>query len=154
MLASFTGALLLLTTSPTVTDWVWMQPVHATVQVGGVNVGGFSEVTGLSTETNVAEYRAGADQTSPRKITGVSKFTDVTLKRGVVPDSSLYDWYTSKVAKTVVLKVMPSSGPPKSFHLHNCRPLKYAGPPLHGKGSGAVTIEELVLSCEYITLDK
>jgi phage tail-like protein len=154
MLASFTGALLLLATVPTVTHWVWTQPVHATMQVGGVKVGGFSEVTGLSTDTDVVEYREGADQTTPRKIIGASKATDVTLKRGVVPDSSLYDWYKSKVVKTVVLKVMPSSGPPKSFHLHDCTPVKYTGPPLHGKGSGAVAIEELVLSCEYVTLDK
>jgi phage tail-like protein len=156
MLASLTSALLLLTTNPTahVTDWVWVQPVHATVQIGGLNVGGFSEVTGLSTDTDVVEYRAGADQTTPRKIPGVSKFTDVTLKRGVVPDSSLYDWYESKAAKTIMLKVMPTSGPAKNFHLHDCTPVKYTGPPLHGKGSGAVAIEELVLSCEYITLDK
>jgi phage tail-like protein len=156
MLASLTSALLLLTTNPTahVTDWVWVQPVHATVQIGGLNVGGFSEVTGLSTDTDVVEYRAGADQTTPRKIPGVSKFTDVTLKRGVVPDSSLYDWYKSKAAKTIMLKVMPTSGPAKNFHLHDCTPVKYTGPPLHGKGSGAVAIEELVLSCEYITLDK
>jgi hypothetical protein len=32
--------------------------------------------------------------------------------------------------------------------------VKYTGPPLHGKGSEAVAIEELVLSCERITLDK
>ena len=154
MLASLMGALLLFTTNPTVTNWVWMQPVHATMQIGGVNVGGFSEVTGLSTDTDVAEYREGADQTTPHKIIGASRFTDVTLKRGVVPDSSLYDWYKSKVAKTIVLRVLPASGPLKSFHLHDCTPVKYTGPPLHGKGSGAVALEELVLSCEYITLDR
>lgn len=154
MLPSFTVALLLLTTIPTVTDWVWLQPVHANMQIGGVNVGGFSEVTGLSTDSNVVEYREGADQTTPHKIIGASKATDVTLKRGVLPDSSLYDWYKSKVVKTVVLKVTPSGGPPQSFHLHDCTPVKYTGPPLHGKGSGAVAIEELVLSCEYITLVK
>jgi phage tail-like protein len=156
MLASLTSALLLLTTNLAVQTQsiTAQQPVHATMQIGGVNVGGFSEVTGLTTDTNVVEYRAGSDQTTPRKIPGVSKFTVVTLKRGVVPDSSLYDWYKSKGVKTVVLKAMPSGGPPKNFHLHECTPVKYTGPPLHGKGSGAVAIEELVLSCEYITLDK
>ena len=156
MLASFMGALLLLTTNPTgqTQSVTAQQPIHASVQIGGVNVGGFS-VTGLSTDTNVAEYRAGAEGTSPHKITGVNKFTDITLKRGGVPDSSLYDWYMSKVVKTVGIKVTPAGGPPKGFHLHNCTPVKYTGPPLgHGKGSGPVAIEELVLSCEYVTLDK
>ena len=155
MLVSLTSALLLLATTPTghVTEWHWLQPVQATLQIGGVKVGGFSEVTGLSTDSNVVEYREGGDPTF-YKVPGKSKVTYVTLKRGVVPDSSLYDWYESKVAKTTVLKVVPAGGPPKIFHLYDCTPAKYTGPSLHGKGSGAVAIEELVLSCEYITLDR
>ena len=49
----------------------------------------FQEVSGLSMEVHVAEYRAGSASTNaPIKVTGLSKFGDVTFKRGVVGDIS------------------------------------------------------------------
>jgi len=63
------------------------------IKLDGQTVAGFSEVSGLTTDTNVAEYRDGSDATShPRKSSGLSKFTDVTLKRGVVHDAGFAAW--------------------------------------------------------------
>src|SRR6266446_2982263 len=54
---------------------------------------GFQEVSGIGMEVTVAEYRNGNEkENSVRKITGLNKSTDVTLKRGVIGSLNLYNW--------------------------------------------------------------
>src|SRR5436190_24086441 len=54
---------------------------------------GFQEVSGIGMEVTVAEYRNGNEkENSVRKITGLNKATDVTMKRGVIGSLSLYRW--------------------------------------------------------------
>src|SRR3982751_2477012 len=54
---------------------------------------GFQEVSGLGMEVTVAEYRNGNEkENSVRKLTGMNKVTDVTLKRGVIGSLNLYQW--------------------------------------------------------------
>ena len=46
---------------------------------------GFQEVSGIGMEVTVSEYRNGNEkENSVRKITGLNKATDVTMKRGVI----------------------------------------------------------------------
>ena len=48
-------------------------------------LGGFSDVSGLGTEITIAEYRNGNERENrTRKVPGIFKASDVTLKRGVV----------------------------------------------------------------------
>src|SRR3989442_13101811 len=57
---------------------------------------GFQEVSGIGMEVTVAEYRNGNErENSVRKITGLNKATDVTLKRGVIGSLNLYPWLTA-----------------------------------------------------------
>src|SRR5678816_3904063 len=54
---------------------------------------GFQECSGIGMEVTVAEYRNGNEkENSVRKITGLNKATDVTLKRGVIGSLNLYQW--------------------------------------------------------------
>ena len=54
---------------------------------------GFQEVSNLGMEVTVAEYRNGNDKVNNvRKVTGLNKATDVTLKRGVIGTLTLYKW--------------------------------------------------------------
>src|SRR6185503_502064 len=54
---------------------------------------GFQEVSGIGMEVTVAEYRNGNErENSVRKITGMNKSTDVTMKRGVIGSLTLYEW--------------------------------------------------------------
>lgn len=56
---------------------------------------GFSEVSGLSMEIQVIEYRAGNDRTeSPVKLPGLTKYGPVTLKRGLIGTLDLFEWIT------------------------------------------------------------
>ena len=46
---------------------------------------GFQEISGIGMEVTVSEYRNGNEkENSVRKITGLNKSTDVTLKRGII----------------------------------------------------------------------
>src|SRR5215467_2692021 len=56
-------------------------------------VAGFSDVSGLSTEITMAEYRTGADRVNHvRKIQAMHKVSDVTCKRGIVNSEVLWQW--------------------------------------------------------------
>ena len=52
---------------------------------------GFQELSGIGMEVTIAEYRNGNEkENSVRKITGLNKSTDVTMKRGVIGSLNLY----------------------------------------------------------------
>ena len=55
----------------------------------------FQEVTGLSSETQVIEYRGGSSKVfSTVKMPGIQKFGNVTLKKGMfLGDKALWDKY-------------------------------------------------------------
>lgn len=59
---------------------------HFELEWGGTRLG-FTEVTGLDFETEVIEYREGnLPAYNKTKQPGLTKYTDVTLKRGIVLD--------------------------------------------------------------------
>jgi phage tail-like protein len=64
------------------------------LEVDGLEVAAFSEVSGLQSEGEVADYRTGMDMPlTTRKLIGLRKYGPITLKRGMVQDSTLWDWY-------------------------------------------------------------
>jgi phage tail-like protein len=120
--------------------------------------GGFSDVSGLMTELTMAEYRNGNDlENNVRKIQGIHKASDVTLKRGLIDSGPLWDWIRQsrtdgpKAKKDVTVTVRDEAGNPvQKWTLSRALPLKWTGPTLAGKGGGDVAMEELVLSIEAI----
>ena len=128
---------------------------------GSEEFGGFSDVSGLGLEITVAEYRAGNYPLNhPRKIAGVHKVPDVTLKRGIINSSTLWAWLDQAMnngpdAKKEVTITMQDEthSPVQVFKLHSVLPMKYTGPTLAAKGGTDVAMEELVLSCEGIEVE-
>src|SRR5271170_2284133 len=103
-------------------------------------LGGFSNAGGL-----------------PQKVTGLQKLGDVTLKRGVVNSSDLWNWINSargdgKAGRrdAILTQRDAVNAPLTSWRLRNATPKKYTGPTLGGKGGGDLAIEELILSVENI----
>ncbi len=121
-------------------------------------LGGFSDVSGLSTEMTIAEYRNGNDKPNHvRKIPGIHKVGDVTLKRGLVNSTDLWTWITDtrntgiEAKRTVVITLRDEAGNPvQRWTLGRVVPMKWTGPTLAAKGGGDVAMEELVLSSESI----
>ena len=55
-------------------------------------VAGFTEVAGVNTESDVVEYREGSDPATMRKLPGLKKFGNITLKRGFTDNRELWEW--------------------------------------------------------------
>jgi phage tail-like protein len=53
------------------------------VEIDGIQLAGFSECSGLSAETAVIEYREGNEPARARKLPGLTKYTEIVLKRGL-----------------------------------------------------------------------
>ncbi len=122
---------------------------------------GFNELTGLGVEITVQEYRPGNYAlSSPMKITGGHKITDVTLKRGVIAALDLWEWLnavrtgsqTALRNVTIQLQNEERTEVVMTWKLTNARPIKYTGPSLNGKGTD-VGVEELVLAAEDIAIE-
>jgi phage tail-like protein len=121
-------------------------------------LGGFSDVSGLSTEFTMAEYRYGNDREEHvRKVPGVHKVGDITLKRGIVNSTDLWEWLQRvrdigpEAQRTVTITMLSESGTPvQQWKLRGVVPMKYTGPTFAAKGGGDVAMEELVLSAEGI----
>jgi phage tail-like protein len=67
---------------------------HFLVEIDGMQPAAFKSVSGLDSETEVVEYRTG-DMKSPSslKLPGLHKSANITLKRGMTRDLSLWQWY-------------------------------------------------------------
>jgi phage tail-like protein len=122
---------------------------------------GFAEVSGLTQEVQVIEYRTGnARDNHVQKISGLTRCGNVTLRRGVIGSLDLVEWLREsrngnpKSGRQVVIHLMPEdqAGPVMSWRLRNARVLKHASGPFNAKGTD-VAMEELVLACEAIDIE-
>ena len=123
---------------------------------------GFQEVSGLNIEVTSAEYRNGNDRVNHvRKINGIYKVGDVTLKRGLMGALDLYQWIdqvrtgdqSAKRNVTISLRDESGQNVVMTWRLTNARPMRYTAPSFNAKGGTDVAIEELVLSCEDLKIE-
>ncbi len=64
------------------------------VELDNATVAGFREVGGLTFNTDPVEYREGTDvPLHVRKLTGLRKVANISLKRGFTPNKELWNWY-------------------------------------------------------------
>jgi phage tail-like protein len=64
------------------------------LEVGGLTVASFAEVSGLVADGDSVDYREGDErQNWVRKLVGLRKFNAITLKRGFTKNRELWDWY-------------------------------------------------------------
>jgi len=121
---------------------------------------GFQEVSAISTEVAVTEYRNGnSKENSVTKITGLNKATDVTLKRGVIGALDLYAWLNDirngnqNALRTVTIQLQNEEhAVVQTWKLLRARIVKYTSGPFNARGSD-VAIEEIVLAYERLELE-
>ena len=120
------------------------------LELGGITAGAFSECTGLSAETDVAEYRDGTDtELTVRKQPGLYKYGNITLKRGITTNKELFDWFKTGMdadidrKESVSIVLNDEKGEEKvRWNLVNAWPSKWSGPDLKASGS-EIAIETL-----------
>ena len=122
--------------------------------------GGFQECSNIGMEVTTAEYRNGNDKENHvRKINGLNKSTDVTLKRGVIGSLKLYQWLDSirngkQDQPTVKISLLSEDREQTvmTWKLLNARIIKHVSGPMNAKGTD-VAMEELTLSYERLVME-
>ena len=126
------------------------------VEIDGLEVGGFSEVTGFDASIDVIEYREGDMTQTPLKIPGLKKYGNITLKQGLVDSMVLYEWMTAGLEgdverKTLTITLLDIAGSPAaSWQIINAWPVKYTAPDFNATSS-EVAIESLEIAHEGMT---
>lgn len=68
------------------------------VEIDHTAVASFRECSGLTLSTDPVDYREGTDvPLNVRKLTGLRKYTNITLKRGYTQNEDLWNWYKNIV---------------------------------------------------------
>jgi phage tail-like protein len=127
------------------------------VEIDGLQAASFAEVVIEPSTTAVIEYREGAEPSAIRKLPGLTRFGNVTLKRGVTPSLELFNWHNlvaqgdiANARRTVVIVVADDAGHDIArFVVREAWPVKYDPGDLNAKGN-EVFIELLELVNEGI----
>jgi phage tail-like protein len=122
---------------------------------------GFSECSTIGLEVSVAEYRNGNDkENAVRKITGLQKVSDVTLKRGLMGSLNLYTWLDQirngdqGALRTVTIQLQSEDHAEvvMTWKLMRARIVKHVSGPFNAKGTD-VAMEELTLAYERLEIE-
>jgi phage tail-like protein len=120
------------------------------VELDGLIVGGFSEVSGIQAETEVTEYSEGGVNTHVHYWVKQTKYPRIVLKRGMTNSSELWDWYDGVVGGKISRKngaVILNNQAGKEicrWNFFEAYPVKWLGPSLNAS-NGSVAIETVEL---------
>ena len=125
------------------------------VEINGIIQAGFSDCSGFGANTDPIEYREGGENKTTRKLPGLTKYPNITLKWGLTDSRDLYDWYRDVINGKIERKngsiiVLDLDGKEKvRWNFFNSWPTKWDGPDFSAKGND-VAIETLELAHEGI----
>jgi phage tail-like protein len=125
------------------------------VEIDGIARAAFHEVTGFDSTIDVIEHREGGDNTTPRKLPGITKHSNIVLKWGMTDDQDLYRWHRDTVRGNVQRRngsivLLDRRGQEVArWNFFNAWPAKWDGPDFNAEGND-VAIETLELAHEGI----
>ena len=129
------------------------------LEIDDLPVAAFSDASGMTGDGNVVDYRTGADiPLNTRKLPGLRKYGPIMLKRGMLHDSSLWDWYRNIATGAKdrrngsVILMDEERHDVLRWNFEAAWPNKMEGPSLTGKGN-EVAVESIELIVEDITLE-
>jgi phage tail-like protein len=132
---------------------------HFQVDWGGTRLG-FTEVSGLEFETEVIEYREGNSKTyNKSKQPGLTKYSNITLKRGVVTgDLEFFKYWRDSMQfmhpqrRDIVIKLLDDEhNPVLSWVVRSAWPCKLKYGDLNA-ASNEILIESLELAHEGLSI--
>lgn len=120
------------------------------VEIDGINQAGFSECTFADTTTDPVEYREGNEPPVFRKLSGLTKYGNITLKWGITDSLDLYKWRQQVIdtgagesRKNMSIILMDEAGKDKArWNIVQAWPSKYKPADFSAKGN-EVAIETL-----------
>jgi phage tail-like protein len=118
------------------------------VEIDGITRAGFRECSGLDSTQDPVVYREGTDPLTERKLPGVVKYSNISLKWGTTDDHELWDWRKQAMDGKVARKngsiiLLDDAGAEKArWNFVNGWPSKWVGPSFNATGN-EVAIETL-----------
>ena len=112
------------------------------VEFGGESTS-FQEVILPESEIESIEYRNGSDvASSVQKFPGLTKYSNLVLKRGLTKSNELYEWFKQTKQGTIerrdiVVSILNQENEPFAvWKMSNCWPTKYSSSTLKADDSG------------------
>lgn len=126
------------------------------VEIDGITRAGFRECSGLDSTQDPIEYREGNEKPlTARKLPGLIKYSNISLKRGITDDVELWDWRKTVMDGKVERKngsivLLDDTGEEKArWNFVNAWPTKWTGPTFNATGN-EVAIETLDIAHEGV----
>lgn len=129
------------------------------LEIDGLDQAAFSEVTIGDLASDPIEYREGDEIPTVRKLSGLTKYANITLKWGITDSVELAEWHQQivggatlldEIRKTVVIRMQDEAGNDKAaFEITRAWPCKYDPTDLNATGN-EVAIDTLELCNEGI----
>jgi phage tail-like protein len=131
------------------------------LEIDSIVQAGFSECTIPDTTSDVIDYREGNEQPSARKLPGLTKYGNISLKWGATDSLELYNWRRlveqgkmKDARKNVTVILQDDEGNNKArWEFVDAWPSKYDAPELTAKGND-VAVETLEVAHEGMTRTK
>lgn len=127
------------------------------VEIEGLLVGGFSEVTGLESEVQVQEYQEGGLNGYVHKLPGPAKQPNLVLTHGLTDVGTLWNWYHNVTQgiikrKSGTLMLLDRQRIPVMWwDFLNAYPVKWVGPKFTASSSTEVAVEQVELAHQGLT---
>src|SRR5690606_20393275 len=146
------------------------------LELGFVQVAGFSECSGLSLETKIMEFKEGGRNSGPLKFPEIGSVGNITLKRGLASGAGadlLFKWHRDvmhgefdpddnpnkrkaspdeDIDQRCAIVLQNEAGEEvKRWKLFRAFPVKWTGPELKAMAND-VALETLELACEDLEL--
>jgi phage tail-like protein len=122
---------------------------------------GFQECGPIGMSVDVLEYRNGNEkENAVRKLSGLARVSDVTLRRGIIGSLDLYSWLDQirngdqGAYRTVTIQLLNEdhTAVAMTWQLLHARIVKYVTGPLNALGR-EVAMEELTLAYERLEME-
>jgi len=120
------------------------------IEIDGITVAQFSEISGLQAETETEPYEEGGVNDYVHQLPKRTKYPHLTLKRGITDLDELWRWHQDVVRGTVKRKngsivLLDEAGTEKwRWNFVQAYPVKWAGPDLRADNN-AVAFEMVEL---------
>jgi len=113
------------------------------VEIDGITRAGFRECSGLDSTQDPIEYREGNEGLTARKLPGLNKYSNISLKWGITDDAELWDWRQQVMDGNIAgarkngsIVLMDDTGEEKvRWNFREGWPTKWTGPSLNATGS-------------------
>lgn len=125
------------------------------VEIEGIARAAFHEASGFDSTIDVVEHREGGENITTRKLPGMVKYSNISLKWGMTDDMDLYNWHKQWVKgdpaakrKSGSIVLLDRQGQEKRrWNFVGAWPTKWVGPSFSAESS-EVAIETMELAHE------